>query len=93
MDEPTLPNSIPVLSMKTGGWGLGGATGGPITIGAMQDSSVWVKEDSQLCVAASLQDLGLTMAVLASFLLPPPPPPPLPAEVAAKLPLPLETLR
>jgi len=48
MDEPTLPNSIPELSIKTGGWGLGGATGGPKTIGAKHDSSVWVKDDSQL---------------------------------------------
>ena len=48
MDEPTLPNSIPELSIKTGGWGLGGAAGGPKTIGAKHDSSVWVKDDSQL---------------------------------------------
>ena len=93
MAEPTLPNSIPELSIKTGGWGLGGAAGGPRTIGAKQDSSVCVKDDSQLCVAASLQDLVLAMLVLPSFLLPPLPTPPPAVVAAAKLPLPLETLR
>ena len=57
------PNTAPLppslLSIKTGGTGLAGAIGGKCTpmtgFGAKQDSSVWVKEDSRLCVAASLE--------------------------------------